>query len=305
MFEERSSFTGCEGEELNYIKWSPENESNIVIQIIHGMAEHKERYKDFANFLTERNITVYIADIRGHGDHIDSEMEGFFHEEDGWDKVIKDRRIFTEKIAGENEGIALFIFGHSMGSLILRDYITRYKTLYNGIILSGTASPIGLQGHAAKLIIKNSLKKGRKNKNHKLDAMVFGGNNKPFEPSRTKFDWLSRDEKIVDEYIDDDKCGFVCTTQFFDDLLYGLMRLDKKANIQMIRKDIPILMFSGEMDPVGGLSKGVKKVYKRYKKAGINDITLKLYKDNRHECLNELNKNEVYTDIVDWIKAKI
>ena len=192
-----------------------------------------------------------------------------------------------------------------MGSLILRDYITRYKTLYNGIILSGTASPIGLQGHAAKLIIKNSLKKGRKNKNHKLDAMVFGGNNRPFEPSRTKFDWLSRDEKIVDEYIDDDKCGFVCTTQFFDDLLYGLMSLDKKANIQMIRKDIPILMFSGEMDPVGGLSKGVKKVYKRYKKAGINDITLKLYKDNRHECLNELNKNEVYTDIVKWIKAKI
>ena len=304
MKEERSIFKGNEGEELNYIKWSPDEEPAAVIQIIHGMAEHKERYKNFAEFLVKNNITVYIADIRGHGEHINSSIEGYFHEENGWNRVVEDTRIFTEKISKENEGKPLFILGHSMGSLLLRDYITKYKTLYSGIILSGTASPVGFKGHIAKLIIKNALKKGGKSKNHKLDSLIFGSNNKPFEPSRTKFDWLSRDEEVVDRYIEDEKCGFVCTTKFYDDLLEGLLNLDKNKNLEKIKKDTPVMIFSGEMDPVGGLTKGVKKVYKKYKKIGMKDVTLKFYEDSRHECLNEINKVEVYTDIVNWINSK-
>lgn len=157
-------------------------------------------------------------------------------------------------------------------------------------------------GSIGALLAKWEIKtKGKRAKSPLLDKLLFGSYNKPFRPNRTEFDWLSRDSKEVDKYIRDPLCGGIFTAGFFYDLITGVKKINKFYNIKNVPQDLPIYLFSGEKDPVGGNTRGLLQVYKAYRKAGIKDITYKFYKGCRHEMLNEINRKEVYNDIISWL----
>ena len=301
-------FKAKDNKDIFAIKWSPDNESDIkaVIQLNHGMSEHKERYEYFAQKLVKEGFVVFIHDHRGHGETALDESElGYFADKDGWSKVVKDIHTLTLNIKKEYPEIPFFLFGHSMGSVLVRDYITKYNERLNGVIIFGTASNPGLLGKVGIKIAKlESLRLGKKGKSKLLNALTFGDFNKKFKPNRTDFDWLSRDEKNIDKYINDSFCGFICSNKFFEDMIKGTLEVNDFKKIDNIDKENHLYIASGSNDPVGGYSKGVKKIYKAYKAVGLKKITLKLYSSGRHELLNETNRDEIIYDLILWMKAR-
>lgn len=309
MSEHTFVIKGEDGKEIFVYSWIPDNNKSMkgIIQIAHGMAEHAERYREFAEFMNSEGFAVYANDHRGHGKTAGTlENVGYFADSSGWDLVVSDMFEITEYIRKQHKETPVFLFGHSMGSFLSRDYISREKCRVDGVILSGTAGDPGILGNIGIFIARSSCKsKGGKIPNKLLDNLSFGSFNKGFKPERTKFDWLSRDEQAVDKYIKDEFCGGVFSSGFFLDLFSGIKKINTKENIGKISLELPMLFISGEKDPVGKNSKGVQKVIRSFEKAGIKDITCKFYRNGRHEMLNEINKNEVYSDITNWIKTKI
>lgn len=300
-------FKSSDNVEVFYKAWIPNDRNDIraCIQLSHGMAEHIERYNSFAKVLVKKGFIVYGNDHRGHGRTAgDLKNIGYFADEDGWDKVVNDMHQLTNIIKDEHKDIPFFIFGHSMGSFLTRRYIQLYGNEIDGVILSGTGGNPGIAGRIGLMIAKREIKEnGKRAKSPKLNKLSFGNFNKNFEPTRTEFDWLTRDEDEVDKYIEDPYCGEIFTGGFFYDMLLGLRELNKKDNIERIPKDLPIFLVSGDKDPVGKNTKGVLKAYNSYKKAGIINVKYKFYPGVRHEILNELNKKEVYKDIISWIES--
>lgn len=290
-------------------KWIPEDKApRAVIQLAHGMAEHITRYNDFAEKLVGAGYAVYGNDHRGHGKTAGSlENIGYFADKDGFNVVVEDMKLLTDTINEEYPKLPVFLFGHSMGSLLSRSYIARFGDGLKGVVLSGTTANTGLLGLVAVLLAKIECKiKGRKVPSKFLDRMVFGAFNKPYKPARTDFDWLSRDNEQVDLYVNDPYCGGVFTTGFFLDFFSGLNEMFKTENTKKIPKELPMYIFSGELDPVGGKQGAmVKKTFKIYKNAGIKDIEIKLYPEARHEMLNETNKEDVYNDVIQWFNKKL
>ena len=299
------TFISTNEKQIFAMKWFEKDNTKpqAIIQIAHGMAEHIERYDDFAKTLVSKGFFVYGNDHRGHGKTSGSvDNLGYFADENGWNLVVDDMHKLTTIIKEENPNVPIFILGHSMGSFLSRAYIQLYSNDIKGVILSGTGGNPGLLGHLGIFLAKQEIrKKGKRAKSEKLDNLSFGNFNKSFAPTRTNFDWLSRDTKSVDKYIEDSLCGTIFTSGFFYDFLVGLKDLNKRNNINKISKELPIYLISGDKDPVGNNTKGVLQAYNSYKKASIKDVQYKFYKDARHEILNETNKEEVYNDIIDWI----
>ncbi|MCD8510485.1 MAG: alpha/beta hydrolase [Bacillus sp. (in: Bacteria)] len=309
MNKETFSFTGEDGVEIFARKWSPESEVEVkgVVQIAHGMAEHSERYDDFASFLVDEGFVVFANDHRGHGQTIKNKEDyGFFVEENGFETVVEDLHILTDHIGEEYPNVPIFLFGHSMGSFLVRRYIQRFDKGLQGVIISGTGGNPGIVGKLAKGIAKREINKlGKKGPSELLSKLVFGKHNKQFNPARTEYDWLSADEAVVDAYIKDPLCGGTCTAGFFLDLFEGLEAIHRKESMSKVRKDLPIFVFSGDKDPVGGNGKGVLQVYNSFKKVGLKDVECKLYPSGRHEMLNEVNKDEVFNDILKWMDGRL
>lgn len=290
--------------EIFCYKWLPEKAPVAVVQIAHGMAEHAERYADFAKFMNQNGFAVYANNHRGHKNTAKTDADiGFFAHENGWQTVTDDLRILTEKIQTEQKNLPIFMIGHSMGSMLIRTYITKYHNKISGVVLSGTSGEAGFMVKAGKFLAKTiGAIYGKKTPSKFLNALSFGAFNKPFKPNRTLFDWLSRDNEQVDKYINDPFCGAIFTNRFFYDMLSGLDYLSKTENIQKIDKNLPIFLIAGDADPVGDFGKGVKKVFEAYKNVGIKNLELKLYAEGRHEILNETNRQEVYNDILKFLK---
>ncbi|MBU5293964.1 lysophospholipase [Anaerosalibacter bizertensis] len=309
MKSEKFTFKSLDNIEVFYKKWIPDDEKDIraCVQISHGMAEHIERYNAFAKYLVNNGFVVYGNDHRGHGKTAGNiENLGYFANENGWEKVVNDMYSLTEIIKDEHADIPIFIFGHSMGSFLTRRYIQLYGNKIEGVILSGTGGDPGIAGSIGIRIAKREIRKnGSRAQSPKLNKLSFGNFNKQFEPVRTEFDWLTRDEKEVDKYIEDPYCGGIFTCGFFYDMLSGLKELNKKENIEKIPKGLPIFLVSGDKDPVGNNTKGVLQAYNSYKNAEIVDVNYKFYTNARHEILNELNKKEVYKDIISWVEKHI
>lgn len=306
MIKETFTFQGQDGKSVFTRRWLPDSSESVkgTVQISHGMAEHSKRYSDFADRLTKNGFAVYANDHRGHGEtegHV--EKLGYFADNDGWNLVVSDMNKLNDIIQKAHPGIPVFIFGHSMGSFLSRDYMFTYPEKIEGVILSGTGGDPGFLGSAGIMITSLESKlRGKKAQSRLMDKMSFGSFNKAFRPNRTAFDWLSRDEKKVDQYIDDPFCGTIFTAGFFRDLLCGIKKINKASNIEKIPVELPIYLYSGTNDPVGDFTKGAKQVYNSYKKAGIKDLSLKFYEEGRHEMLNEINREEVMNDIVDWLE---
>lgn len=296
-----------DGVEVSCIKWIDETrQPKMILQISHGMAEHIRRYAAFAQMLVGEGIFVYGNDHRGHGYTAKiQEDRGYFADEDGFGKVVEDLHLVTQHIAKEYPGIPVVLFGHSMGSFLARRYAQLYSRELHGMILSGTGDNAVPLLKIGKLLARLEMKtKGRKTPSSFLNSLSFGQFNKLFRPNRTAFDWLTRDEKEVDKYIADPLCGGVFTGGFFYDLFTGSEMIRKAESIAKVPKDLPVLFISGDKDPVGGNTRGVLHAYEAFRAAGLHDVSHIFYKEGRHEMLHEINREEVYRDIVNWMKER-
>ena len=224
-------FSSRNGVNVYFNKWFEEDiRPRAVVQIAHGMAEHIDRYSDFAKALTAKGFIVYGNDHRGHGKTAGTpENLGYFADEDGWNLVVEDMHELTNIIRKENPALPVFLFGHSMGSFLSRAYIQIYGEDIDGTILSGTGGNTGVLGYMGIILARSEMiRRGRKNRSKRMDRLSFGSFNNSFKPNRTDFDWLSRDKSAVDKYVDDPYCGEIFTAGFFYDFLRGIKNLMKK-----------------------------------------------------------------------------
>ena len=309
MKKDTFTFKTSDGIQIFVYKWLPDDASSIkgAVQIAHGMAEHAARYERFADALTKAGYAVYANDHRGHGKTAGTqENVGYFADENGWERVVNDMHALTGIIKKENPNKPFFLFGHSMGSFLSRHYAMLYTKELSGLVLSGTGGDPGAIGKVGLFIAKIEAKiRGRKAKSEIMNKLSFGAFNNAFKPNRTDYDWLSRDNAEVDKYVNDPWCGAVFKAGFFCDMLGGLAFINAKENIEKISKNLPIYLFSGAKDPVGANTKGVTQVYNSFKEMGISDVTLKFYADGRHESLNEINREEVFKDVIAWLDKHI
>lgn len=291
---------------LNVIIWETEKEPIGVLQIVHGMAEYIDRYDNFAKYMTEHGFNVIGHDHLGHGHSVSDEHDyGFFAEENGDKIIIEDMHSVTQYTREKWEELPNFILGHSMGSFCLRQYLTKYSNDVFGAIIMGTGWIPSAAALLGKTIAANTCKsKGSHTVNPLLIKLTLEPYNKPFAPARTNCDWLSRDEKQVDLYVNDKLCGFDFTAGAYKDFFTILEKIAKNRQLIGMRKSLPILITSGSVDPVGG-KKACEKLNAQYKRCGIDDVTLKLWENDRHEILNELDKSDVYQYIYNWLKSKI
>ena len=285
----------------------PDTEPRAIVQIIHGIAEYIDRYDEFMSFLADNGIIAVGTDHLGHGKSIESEEQtGFFAYENGWDYAVRDEEVLRLAMHENYPELPIIVFGHSMGSFMARTLLIRYPDAFNAAIISGT----GNQGSALVNggLFMGNLVTGLKGAHHYskfLNNLAFGSYNKIYENPKTEYDWLSRDEANVQKYIDDPLCGFIPTCSLFRDMMTGVKFITNKKNLTAMNKDIPVYFTSGDMDPVGECGKGVQKAYNNFLEAGMKDVSIKLYPGGRHEMLNEINKDEAYSDILTWLGSKI
>jgi len=293
--------------QIHAIRWIPIGEIRCILQISHGMLEHIERYDDFARALVEKGVFVVGNDHLGHGSSLLREEDrGYFCQDDGNTVLIEDIYNLMKIIKNKYPTAPYFLLGHSMGSFLIRQFISIYGDDIDGAIIVGTGhQPYGLIKLGQLVIAFISVFKGWKYRSRFVNYLAIGGYNKKFEPSRTSVDWLSRDEEVVDKYLADPRITFIFTLNAYYNMFKGMSYLYKKQFIEKIPKELPIKLLSGKNDPVGRFGKDVKKVYDEYISLGMKNVSLKLYDDYRHEIINELNKEVVYNDIINWLSEMI
>ncbi len=286
-------------------QFAPEGEVKAVIQMHHGMAEHTNRYRNFISAFTDRGYAIFINDMLGHGQsNDDKELLGYFGDKDGYKNILADAKALTDIAKKEYPDKKFIIAGHSMGSLIMRCYINEYGNDFDGAVFIGTAGPTPLAKAGVPIIKAVSAVKGKKHHSKLLNDISLGAYDKPFE-HRTHYDWGIRDTNEVDEYVADPLCGFVFTTAGYMDLSQLTIQCNEDRWFNNVAKDKPVLLMSGDMDPVGDYGKGVTEVYRKLLETDHKNVTLKLYHEARHEILNELNKDEVYNDLEHWIEENV
>ena len=285
---------------MEYRIWKPEGDPRAIVQILHGMAEHIDRYDQLAKALNQAGYLVVGHNHPGHGPSAD--QLGYFADEKGWDVLLDTARLVNREIRAMYPDMPFILLGHSMGSFAAREYAIRWGTELDGLIISGTGFYPRALCTAGKLLAKLS----PANKPAALvNQVAFAGNNKPFEPARTPFDWLSRDEKEVDKYIADPLCGFTFTGKAFADFFGGLLALTSETRLSAMPKNLPVYFLSGDRDPVGQMGKGVEQVSAQFRKAGIKNVQVKLYPLGRHEMFNEINRENVFADLIGWLDMKM
>lgn len=289
---------------IHAVKWIPEIETRAILQIAHGMFEYIDRYDYFARFMAENGILVAGNDHLGHGASVLIEEDrGFFSEGDGNMAVIKDMRNLREMLKEEYE-VPYFILGHSMGSFLVRQYVSIYHDM-DGALIMGTGYPPYAKVMYGMIISRLlATFKGWRYRSRYIHKLAVEKNNTYFEPSRTRSDWLTRDEKVVDAYINDKRINFIFTLNAFYYMFKGMLYSYDKGYLDKIPESLPLILLSGEKDPLGNFGKDVEKLYAVYK-TKLTDVTMKLYKDYRHEILNELDKDKVNKDILSWINKKM
>ena len=309
MRDTLTSINTSDSHTLYFRQWDEvENDKKIVMILVHGMTEHSYRYEEFAHFLNQNGIAVFALDLRGHGNTGKGEERGWYAEENGWMRTALDVIELTHMVKSLNKYDKFVLFGHSMGSYLSREIISSFPNEFDAAVLSGTGMPtftIKAFGPMVSAIERKRI--GAKTPSTLMNKLSFASFNKHFEekgkPSNG-FEWLNRDEKEVQKYIDDPDCGFVCTSSFFYDFIRGMIHCTSKKAASKVRKDLPILFVSGDEDPVGNFSKGVISASRRYIKAGVEDVTVKLYPGARHEIVFELCKGDVMRDVLSFIDEK-
>lgn len=311
MIQEDFTFLSKDGKtDIHGVRFIPDNRKwDKVIQLTHGMQEYILRYKDFARYLTKRGYLVVGHDHLGHGDSVTSKEEmGFFCESHPSDILIEDMHTLRTMVQGENPEMPYFMLGHSMGSYMLRKYITVYGENLSGVILVGTGSvPDGVMKLGMALCRTLAMVFGWHFRSKFVRKLSQLGSYRQFDSDGKILEknWLTKDLDIAEKYFKDEKCIFLFTVNGYYGLMEAVYHDNQPKNIANIPKDLPIFLVSGDMDPVGDMGVGVKKVYRQYKKAGLIDLTWKLYKDDRHEILNEVDRKVVYRNLFSWMEAHV
>lgn len=290
--------------DIHAVAWKPEGEVKAVMQLIHGMAEHIQRYDGFARFFAEKGIAVYGNDHLGHGLSVnDTYPLGYFGTKNEAGAVwVEDVKKLTDIAKKENPGVPFIAFGHSMGSFVNRAYLAKYSEGVDAAVICGTAGPNPAVGVAIGLSAMLSKNGGKKSGDFMGKITQGTYNNKT--DKRTPFDWLSINEENVDVYIADPLSGFQFSNQGYHDLTTLLKWMSSQEAADAVKADLPILIIAGSMDPVGAYGKGPQQTYEAFKK-NHEDVTLKLYDGYRHEIHNDNEKELVMQDVYDFIAEKV
>ncbi len=284
MQEETFKIAGSDGLAVHVYRWSGDDEPRAIVQLAHGMGEHAARYRRFAQALIDAGYVVYANDHRGHG----LSAAGVEHHGDlgiaGWQGLVDDIGTLATHVRNEHPGKPLALFGHSMGSFALQQFLIEHSAEVDVAILSGT-SAIDVIGAGI-------------DPDAEVDLSAF---NAPFEPAPTEYEWLSRDRAEVDAYVADDACGFGINAAAARGMLEGTAVAGDPEQIARLRSDLPIYIMSGDADPLAGGGELIELVAQRYREAGLEDVTVARYPDARHEILNETNRDEVTADLLAWL----
>lgn len=293
---------------IAYYIYTPEpaRKPKALIQICHGMCEYIGRYEHFIDYLCGLGYAVIANDHLGHGNSVsDNDDLGYFALEDGWIYLLKDVRrvqLIGKSVFGD---VPHYFLGHSMGSVIVRCVLGKYSGDTDGAILLGTvgihpALPFGIALADSEIMLH-----GVKSRSRKINHLLFGMSNVMVDDKRTEFDWISRDENVVADYVADKKCNFIFTSSAFRDLFMLVQYCSDRSWYNKVRHDLPMLIMGGTDDPVGTFGRGVMQIYRRMEHHGFEDVELKLWDGCRHELLNETNRLEVYKNISDWLEDKL
>ena len=308
---EHFRFLSSDGKmQLHACLWIPDEKIKFraVLQIAHGVAEHIERYDDFARYLNEQCIVVAGHDHLGHGQSLpEGGTPVYFAEKDGWKHAVDDIHGLHLILSKRYKRLPQLIMGHSMGSFLTRSYLIRYPGEKQAAILMGTGWQPGYMLTGGTLVAKRFLyKNGPDSTSPFVTELAFGGYNRAFAPNRTGVDWLSADTENVDRYIADPLCGADATVGLFRDMLGGIRFNQKRGNLARMDTSMPVLFIAGQDDPVGNMGKGVRRSYDAFRAAGMQDVSIQLYPGLRHEILNEKAMQEtVYNDILHWLSRYI
>ena len=299
-------YDSCGAGQIRACVWQPENEPRAVVQLVHGIAEHVERYDDYAAWLNEHGILAVAEDHMGHGKSVGSDgILGYFH--GGWFSAVEDTYRLLRQTKEKYPNVPYILFGHSMGSFMARTILAQYPDSgIAGCIICGTAwQPDALLKVAlplCKFLCRNG---GDKQPSPVLQKIMFGSYNQRVEHVRTENDWLSRDDRVVDAYNLDPLCGFTATAGLYRDMLSGISFIQQKTTLINMNLDTPVLFVAGSADPVGAYGQGVELAAKAFRDRGMKNVSMKLYPMCRHEILNEINNIQVYEDIQNWIEDKV
>jgi alpha-beta hydrolase superfamily lysophospholipase len=285
MHETTTTLTAPDGTQIACYRWTGDRPPRTIVQLAHGMGEHAGRYRRLAEALVSADAAVYANDHRGHGRTAGSaERQGDLGP-GGWAGLMGDLSVVADHARGQHPGLPLVMLGHSMGSFALQRHLLDHSADLAGVVLSGTS---------AVDIIAAGI-----DPTQEVDLSAF---NAPFEPARTEYDWLSRDPDEVDAYVADAACGFGLDAAAAASMIDGLDGVADPERLAGIRSDLPILVLSGDADPLAGGGALVELVGDRYREAGVSDVTVRLYPGARHEVFNETNRDEITADLVAWLE---
>ncbi|MEM7291690.1 MAG: alpha/beta hydrolase [Pseudomonadota bacterium] len=294
------------GATLALYLWQSEKTPKAIVHINHGMSEHSARYDRFANVLNQNGYHVIAHDHRGHGEtKADDAPLGQFATSDGFNRVLGDCMDVEAHARSRWPDLPLVCFGHSMGSIIGLNICIRFSDRIDAAALWNS----GVDGGALLAIYSFLLSVERMFKGSDVASgiarkLTFETWNKTFKPNRTDSDWLSRDETEVDAYIADPLCGFDATNGLWSDLLDGIRAGADDTELARIRKDLPIDLLAGGKDPCSDGGKAVERLAMRLGASGIADLSTTIHPDNRHEALNELNRDQVMADFIAWLDER-
>lgn len=294
------------GAKLKLYSRMPEGRVRAVVQINHGMAEHAARYGRFARALAAAGFGVYAHDHRGHGGTTAPDAPlGVFGGKDGFDLVIEDVLAVNAMIKDRDPETPVVCFGHSMGSIIALNFALRHPDRVAGLACWNAGVETGALAAASKIILgTEGLFRGRNSASKIAEKLTFAAWNGEFKPNRTDFDWLSRDEAEVDKYMTDPLCGFTVSIGLWLDLLTGVYYGAQDRNLAALARDLPVHIQGGGDDPCSNRGKDMVHLTSRLKAAGLGDVTGKTLSETRHECLNEVNRDQTTTNFIAWLQAR-
>lgn len=283
--------------------WTPaEGKPLAVLQLSHGMCEYIQRYDAWARRFVEAGFAVCGNDHLGHGSTApDLNGLGYTAKRGGADLLVEDLHQMTQLAKKKYPDVPVVLYGHSMGSFAARLYLARYGEELSGALISGTAGPEAPTGIALRLAHAIAAAKGAHHRSRLLTSLAFGSYNKRFGEEKDAQSWLTRDAEVRRRYAADPFCTFTFTAAGYDTLFSLLSAVSDKKWASCVPKSLPVLLFSGDMDPVGNYGKGVQRIYERLQAAGCR-VRLRLYQNGRHEMHNELNRDEVFADLVAYLK---
>ncbi len=306
-----SSFrlTAEDGAELFVHRWLPKAQgaARAAVLVSHGMGEHGARYAEVAQRLTAAGYAVYAPDQRGHGRTAPSAGAlGQLAERDGWNAMVRDLGSLRRHVARELPGPPHVMLGHSMGASVVQQYLIEDGATLAGAVLSGSAGPLGPARGAALWVARaERLRVGRAGDSGLLRWLLFGRVNGAFEPTRTSFDWLSRDRRQVARYVDDPLCGFVLKPQSLCEMLEAMGRIHAPSSLERIPKELPIYVFSGEEDPMHDRGRRLERLLQAFETAGLRAVSRRVYDRGRHEMFNETNRQQVCEDLIRWLDERV